>query len=290
MLARHIIVVVFTAVCGFFVLSCTSRSNDKETADVTVTKPVLTKIPKRSKEPVLISDEELMREKAYNVRADGLFDDFLFNYVNDIELQSQRTHFPLEITMTNGEKFILEQDEWRETFAFMTGDYTTNLYNSEQEMGLNEDTTLLSASLEKIDLLTHAITYYDFVRVDGLWYLHSIRVSDFKHSDLRSFLTFYSKFSQDSIYQQRSIPSSIRVSIQVPDDENLSIDGFITKEQWGTMSSGIPNGVITNIRYGQSFKSTRKIWMEKISMGNGMSEMFIFRKRGSNWVLEGYEN
>jgi hypothetical protein len=290
MLARHIIVLVFSAVCGIFVLSCTSRCKDKETADAVVAKPRLADAQKRTKEPVLISNEQLMKENAYNVRADGLFDDFLFNYVNDIELQSQRTHFPLEITMANGEKFILEQDEWRETFDFMKGDYTTNLYSNEQEMSLNEDTTLLTASLEKIDLQTRAITCYDFVRVGGLWNLHSIRMCDFNQSDLNSFLTFYSRFVSDSIYQQNSMPRSIRVSIHDTDDENQAIEGFINKEQWGALNSGIPCGVITNIRYGQSFKATRKIWMEKISMGNGMSETFIFSRRGRNWMLEGYEN
>lgn len=239
---------------------------------------------------VLWTTEELNKDKEYSERADELFDDFLYNYVHDVDLQKQRTVYPLKETLLTGKVVERTQRESCEDFSFMDGEYTTIIYNNEQEKSFNEDTALLQASLEKIDLVSRKITSYDFLRDCGKWNLVAIRNISFSNSDLCDFLSFYSKFSQDLKFQHKSIASSIHISMMDPDDYTQTIEGFITKEQCSAIISAIPSGVITNIRYGQQYKHTRRILIEKNSMGNGMSETFCFAKNGNRWGLVGYEN
>ena len=131
---------------------------------------------------------------------------------------------------------------------------------------------------------------FDFIKDDGKWNLKTIRHIPFDKSDLADFLRFYSRFTQDSCFNYASLARSIHISMMDPEDEEQSIDGFVTRDQWNTVHSGIPKGVITNIRYGQRYKAPKRILMEKISMGNGMSETFAFRRNGTRWELSGYEN
>lgn len=239
---------------------------------------------------LLLTDEELAGESVYNNRVDELFDDFLYNYIHDKELRHKRTKFPLKEHLSDGSMRTVSEDMWHEVFDFMDKEYTTAIYNNEQEKSITEDTSLTQASLERIDLVKHVVTSYDFVKEDGKWILSSVRNLNFKESDLSDFLSFYSRFAQDTVFRSKSLARSIRISMLDPEDDTQTIEGFITRDQWITVDGGIPEGIITNIRYGQRYKRARNILMEKISMGNGMSETFFFSKNGRKWEMVGYEN
>ena len=239
---------------------------------------------------LLLTDEELAGESVYNDRVDELFDDFLYNYIHDKELRHKRTKFPLKEHLSDGSMRTVREDMWHEVFDFMDKEYTTAIYNNEQEKSITEDTSLTQASLERIDLVKHVVTSYDFVKEDGKWILSSVRNLNFKESDLSDFLSFYSRFAQDTAFRSKSLARSIRISMLDPEDDTQMIEGFITRDQWITVDGGIPEGIITNIRYGQRYKRARNILMEKIGMGNGMSETFFFSKNGRKWEMVGYEN
>ena len=239
---------------------------------------------------LLLTDEELASESVYNDRVDELFDDFLYNYIHDKELRHKRTKFPLKEHLSDGSMRTVREDMWHEVFDFMDKEYTTAIYNNEQEKSITEDTSLTQASLERIDLVKHVVTSYDFVKEDGKWILSSVRNQNFKESDLSDFLSFYSRFAQDTAFRSKSLARSIRISMLDPEDDTQMIEGFITRDQWITVDGGIPEGIITNIRYGQRYKRARNILMEKIGMGNGLSETFFFSKNGRKWEMVGYEN
>lgn len=245
---------------------------------------------KTAKPSLLLTDEELAGETQYSDRVDELFDDFLYSYVHDKELQHKRTKFPLKERLSDGSTRTVSEDMWHDVFEFMDKDYTTTIYNNAQEKVVNEDMALTQASLEKIDLVNQMLTSYDFVKEDGKWILSSVRNLGFNESDLSDFLNFYTIFSRDTAFRKKSLARSIRISMTDPENETQMIEGFITRDQWTTVDGGMPEGIITNIRYGQKYKRARKILMEKISMGNGMSETFFFSKNGRNWELVGYEN
>lgn len=238
---------------------------------------------------ILVSDAEL-QESSKDDRVDELFDDFLYSYVHDKDLQHQRTIFPLCENFIDGTQRCIEKEQWTEEFKFMKGEYSTNFYTSEQEKVINENTSLGIASLERIDLDNRNIIIYDFVRNEHKWQLSAIQHKNFAESDMGDFLDFYHDFVYDTKFQYRSLARSIRISMMDPDDDSQNIDGFITRNQWAGLSGGLPQGIITNIRYGQHFSDTKTILLEKVSMGDGMSETFTFSLTGQGWKLIGYDN
>ena len=245
---------------------------------------------KHSHDNILVTDEEMEYEIGYNERGDELFDDFLYSYINDEALRLRRTTFPLKEYLIDGGTKSIHKDKWNSDFDHMLLDYTTAIYNSEKEKNAKYDTCLVHAIVEKIDLDRETITSYDFINDGGKWSLVAIKNSIFQDSDLSDFLFFYSKFSNNQSYQYKSIAKSIRISMMMPGDDSQNIEGFVTREQWSTLNSDIPGGIIYNVRYGQKFHNPKQIILEKVGLGNGMSESFYFTKIGNLWKLTGYEN
>ena len=226
---------------------------------------------------VLLPDEEEtdlpLMPKEGEVRVDELFDDFLYTFVRSHRIQNSRTEQGLNCDL-----------------SFMAGEFCTNLYSSQSEMSLNEDTMLSVASVERIDLNEQEITSFKFQKQKGKWRLTSKEVYGFAGSDMCDFLQFYARFTTDSIFQYKSMARSIRVTMMDPDDENQSIEGFIDRAQWPTVIGEFPSGVISNIRSGQIYDGRRRMMLEKMAMGQGLSETFTFEKHGNDWKLTQFDN
>ena len=216
--------------CVLIVSCSNSQKHAQEGVDsASVAVPV-----KSVKAQLLLTDEELAGETEYSNKVDELFDDFLYNYVHDMDLRHKRTKFPLKERLSDGSMRTVSEDMWHEAFKFMYKEYTTAIYNNEQEKSITEDTSLTQASLERIDLVKHVVTSYDFVKEDGKWILSSVRNLNFKESDLSDFLSFYSRFAQDTVFRSKSLARSIRISMLDPEDDTQTIEGFITRDQWIT--------------------------------------------------------
>lgn len=274
----------------FFCLSCTMQQNRKEVSSaVSVTLAGDTNA-NVLKESVLVSDEEMNSYSVKNNRIDNIFDDFIYFYINDSALQQERTRFPLLVSQTANTPFELSPSTLYSEFGFMKGDYTTMIYptsicQSEEEIEQQSDVTL-----ERIDLNGKTITSYNFKKENDKWMLVNVSNDSFADVDANGFLSFYSRFSQDEEFRYRSLKPSIKISMMVPDDDSQTIDGFIKKEQFSTVCNDIPSGIITNTRYGHRKSNSLNVTLEKISIGNGMSEMFYFSKIRNRWQLVGYEN
>ena len=81
----------------------------------------------------------------------------------------------------------------------------------------------------------------------------------------------------------------MRVVLQDPDDEEESIDGIISADQWQTFCPEVPGGIISNIRKGQHYGGQR-IVLRKSGLSNGLQEVFTFTKERTGWRLSRYEN
>lgn len=264
--------------CLIAMPSCmNSQSGDKEANDSLPVRQV--------RESILITDEQLEMENSYDERGDELFDDFLYAFLQDAHFRSTR----ISSEIIDG---MMDESELDSAFNFMNGEYTTSIYNNdEQDKYLNEDTALTVASVERIDLMQKSITTFAFARsAQGIWTLQTIQNSVFSQSDLADFLNFYSDFTNNATYREKYTSNRIRISMMDPDDDSQTMDGFINRDQWNAIGNVIPEGVISNIRYGQNYLGTRKILLEKTSLGNGMSETFIFTKGRRGWEFVGYEN
>lgn len=261
--------------------------SNKGTTETTDSLPV-----RQIHNPILVTDEQLEKENGYDERGDELFDDFLYAFLHDSVFQRNRTESDIMEIMPDGSVRKIDVLSLDTLFNFMNGEYTTSIYNNdEHDKYLNEDTALALASVEKIDLVQRTVTSFAFARSNsGIWKLHSIQNNAFNDSDLSDFLNFYSQFTINALFREKYTSNKIHISMMAPDDDSQTIDGFINREQWNAIGNNIPDGVISNIRYGQKYNGTRKILLEKTSLGNGMSETFVFVKGRRGWEFVGYEN
>lgn len=234
-----------------------------------------------------LENEEIQEAEA-EAHFDRSFDDFLYVFTRSRRLQGERVAKPLLSVDEFGDTLLLKVDDWHAEFQFLEGEYYTVLFGRYDQMEQIKDDTLIQARVERIDLQQLLVTRYNFECLDGKWMLTSQNVDKFENTQMSDFLHFYAQFSSDSIFQQLSIAQPLRVSM-FDEEEEEQIDGTIDALQWSTFCSGVPEGVISNVYYGQQY-DTRYMVMQKCGDSNGMQEIFTFQKNGAHWKLTSYEN
>lgn len=234
-----------------------------------------------------VEEEEKMPEKA-----DGTFDDFLFNFIRSSKLQKERVRFPLPVVMEDGSRQFMNEEDWTDEFYFLAeSDYYTILWNNEQQIEEEKrDTAENVVSVEHILLVSQEVRRYDFQRKKGKWMLVRLRFVPFDEGDTGDFLKFYSQFSSDSIYREAHISKYLDVSLMDPVDDMERIEGSIEREQFPIFCPDVPSVSISNIRYGQPYNDSTRMILQKTSGANEMQEIFTFAKHGKDWKLVKYEN
>lgn len=238
-------------------------------------------------------DKVLSVDSALSLRpseADELFDDFIFNFALDSNLQKQRILFPLSYDK-EGTQMQIGRKAWKHDCLFAEQNFYTLLFDREQDMDVVGDTALNSVQVEWLYLRECKVKRYYFQRMKGMWMLDSIslhQMSPIKDSD---FIPFYARFVTDSVYQQRHIYSPLQFVTIDPDDDFSILETTLNREQWLAFRPTMPVDPLSNINYGQrnQWNSSTKI-LKVNGIGNGYSNVFYFRKRGGEWELYKYED
>lgn len=237
-------------------------------------------------------DEELAEEPV-PVTVDEMFDDFAFAFDQSNRLQRQRIRFPLDVVEADGERHEIERSEWEHQSIFLGQDYCTVLWNARRQMTLNEDSSITEVSVEQIYLHSRQVEAFHFQRdtLSGQWQLTMRSTTPFEHFDLMNFLDFYRQFATDSIFQRQHVHDPLRFSMTYEDSETSSIEGTIDVDQWFEFAPEMPQDVITNIRYGQTYPNPNRIIMQMRGFSNSLQNLFTFRRNVSGeWQLIAFEN
>ena len=216
--------------------------------------------------------------------ADELFDDFIFNFAANKNLQRERILFPLR--KINGSKEeLLSKEQWKTERYFMRQDFYTLLFDSERQMEIVKDTSVNHAVVEMIYFNTGAIIQHVFDRLRGAWMLTSVQTIPISQSNNASFLEFYHHFATDSIYQTESLNSSIHFEGPDPDDDFARMDGVITPETWEAFAPELPKKMIFNIIYGQPRKEGNTKLFVLRGIANGLELELTFKRSDGKWKL-----
>lgn len=216
--------------------------------------------------------------------ADELFDDFIFNFAANKNLQRERILFPLK--KINGSKEeMLSKEQWKTERYFMRQDFYTLLFDSERQMEIVKDTSVNHAVVEMIYFNTGAVIQHVFDRLRGVWMLTSIQTIPISQSNNASFLEFYHHFATDSIYQAESLNSSIHFEGPDPDDDFARMDGVITPETWEAFAPELPKKMIFNIIYGQPRKEGNTKLFVLRGIANGLELELTFKRSDGKWKL-----
>lgn len=228
--------------------------------------------------------EQLITQVPMPRAADELFDDFLFNFAANKNLQLERVAFPLR-TVRNGDTTLVDQHSWKMERFFMRQDYYTVIFDNEQQMELMKDTSVNQAVVEKIYFNTGAVISYDFKRIRGAWMLMEVDTEPIKTNKNASFLEFYHQFVTDSIFQIESLHETVKFVGPDPDDDFARMEGILTPDTWPAFAPELPDRMIYNVVYGKSQdRSDKKIFVMR-GIANGQEVEMTFRRMEGRWKL-----
>lgn len=224
------------------------------------------------------------------VKADETFDDFIYSFATDPEMQQERIHFPLLFKNGNTVNRI-ERRFWKKDFLFTRQDYYTMLFDNESDMDLMTDTSLKSAQFEWYFMKANKVKKYHFKREKGAWMLGLIDIEPIKNNENESFIEFFHKFASDSIFQRSRIHEPLIFVTTDPDDDFSILETTMEINQWFAFAPKLPKEKLSNINYGQSNSenSNTKILTMK-GLGNGFSNTLYFKRQGKQWEFYKFED
>ena len=230
------------------------------------------------------TQEQLIIETPMPQAADELFDDFLFNFVANKNLQMERVLFPLTTTR-NGDTTQTDRSQWKMERFFMRQGYYTLLFGSRGEMAQMNDTSLTEATVEKIYFNTGAVIQYRFERLRGAWMLTQVDTQPITANPNASFLQFYRRFVTDSLFQCESLEETVQFVGPDPDDDFAQMEGILTPDTWPAFAPELPAQMIYNIVYGPRKPRTDRIIFMLRGIANGLEMELTFRRHGDKWRL-----
>ncbi len=268
----------------FFLLSCAGEKGGQQP-------PASTATGEGISADTLPEDEEVwLGEENLKPMADGLFEDFLLNFATDSSLQRQRIVFPLPLQGEDADRLI-SSEEWERGHPFGRLESYVTLYDNEEEMEMEKDTSLHTVAVECIHAAADKYQCYDFVRKEGLWSLVGIRVHSLSECANSGFARFLWQFVSDSLFQRNHVSEPLPLVTIDPEDDFNILEATIDAEQWVAFAPPMPGEVLVNINYGQRYlkRPGMKIMLLK-GLGNGFCNALYFRRHGDSWMLARYED
>lgn len=216
--------------------------------------------------------------------ADELFDDFLFNFAANRQLQMERVAFPLPV-VKGGDTTFIDKTQWRMERFFMHQEFYTVLFDNEKQMEMVRDTSVSEALVEKIYFNTGAVLQYMFRRVNGAWMLLQQHTEPIAANRNASFLMFYRQFVTDSLFQTQSLAETVKFVGPDPDDDFAQMEGILTPDTWPAFAPELPDRMLYNIVYGRQKRVSDEIIFVMRGIANGLELQMTFRRDGDEWQL-----
>lgn len=228
--------------------------------------------------------DQLISDSPMPKAADELFDDFFFNFAANRKLQLERTRFPLLVT--TGERVdTIGRQAWKTEHFFMHQGFYTLMFANHRQMELVKDTAVSHVVVEKIHFDIKTVRQYVFDRIGGLWMLQGINIIPLYKSDNASFLKFYQQFACDSTFQIESLYDPVQFVGPDPDDDFSQMEGVISPDTWPAFAPELPQSMIYNINYGQTYGNSRQMIFMIRGISNGLEMELTFKREDGKWLL-----
>ena len=268
----------------FLVFSCGKGKKDDSLA--TGTKNLIADSMSMAKDTFKGMKESVLPLKKVN----EYFDDFIFNFASDANIQLQRIAFPLAYN-NMGVLMEIEMQEWKHDSLFLSDNYYTILLDKEEELDLLGDTALNSAQVEWLYPDDHSVKQYNFEKKEGRWMLEAVNLHSIENKESKKFVEFYYRFAADTVFQLAHINKPLIFVTTDPDDDFAEIETTIDINQWLAFRPELPSKKLSNLNYGQQNddNSYTKIVQVK-GIGNGLTNNFFFHRKNGDWKLYKYED
>lgn len=230
------------------------------------------------------------------LRVDDNFEDFLYAYSVDSNLQYLRTSFPLPIYLGDSLTYCAEE-EWELDSLLVRSPYYSFLLDD-----VAQDTLLTTDDISEVKVSYYDVNHetcrrYYFKKIKGVWLLEALHYApshllENTQSKLGTFINFWMKFANDSIFQQQHIKRTLPYVTVDEQHSDSIIQGVIDSEQWPSFRPYLQSDHLISLDYGQclSSKSRERLVILKGS-GSGFLLNLSFSLNFNNcWKLVRYED
>lgn len=278
-----VLIVLFGCMCA-----CGGGKNKSE-----ITEAVVVEVDSTITMEDSVSDDEWIDEEPeLPEKADESFDDFLYNFLVDSQLQITRIVFPLPY-YTDDHKDSITNETWEYDQIFSGLESYAVLFDRQSDMELEKETSQVSIKIDRRDMKSHRLKRYYFERIKGEWMLEAIDDAVIPSADSESedFFSFYERFVNDSLFQTERVVDPLPFVTIDPDDEFHVLETTLEKGQWFAFQPTLSKDVLAHIYYGQrlSENSSTRI-MEFKGVGNGFYNVLYFQRRNGLWKLIKFED
>lgn len=220
-----------------------------------------------------------------SANVDNLFNDFLYEFMNNATFQLTRVKFPL----TYGSN-TLTMSTWKHDSLFANEHYYIVLCAHEQDVLLEKSTDIQEASVYWTDASRRLVRHYRFQRNDQKqWMLTLLQDETLEQVDDDSFYTFYNRFATDEAFQQVHVAPEVKLTYFNEETQGVE-KGFITAQQWKMQRPELPTQNFATIHYGQSVLSGAHRFLMIRGLSNGLSITITFERRGKAWQVVGLDS
>ena len=205
-----------------------------------------------------LEELDLFEEVVIPKAADEVFDDFLFTYVSNASFRQQRTKGTESLDMNDDDAAVM-------------------IYERDNDLALQKDTTLQQVILEKIDWDENTIHHFHFNKNQGQWFLSAEEDVDISDVPNASFLVFLKDFLTDSLYRHESIDLPLLMKYYSEEDDGI-VEAELSFEEWDEIYRDLPrlDDYMYNVDYGQSLISSNRKSLLLKGLSNGLSMKFHF--------------
>lgn len=221
--------------------------------------------------------------------ADELFDDFIYSFTTSRKYQMKRISFPLRV-LENGKESFIQSRTWKFNRLHLGQTSYTVLYENRGQMNLEKDTSLNKVLLEWIHLRQSVVRQYVFLRTNGEWRLTQINKMPLKEHPNYVFYRFYDRFSSDSIFQRSHVFEPVQFVTYDADNDFEPIEGVVDVDQWFAFKPILPEKIIYNINYGQTFQGQKRRFLVLRGDSNSLFSILEFKWLNNTWKLVKFEN
>lgn len=279
--------IFFSALCACVLAGVVTACKDKEEKPDVSAQLVKHQPEKYVKDSVKTETEDTI-EFVPEKKADELFDDFVFAFMKNQTYQMKRVDFPLKYSV-DGQVHEVAREDWTFDRMYSQYDMYTLVFDNKRAELAAKDTTLRSVVVEELNLEANRTRNYAFKRRNGEWRLTAITEGSMEASDNSEFYTFYHRFATDESFQRTHICDPLEYSTF--DDDNFeTVEGVIAADQFGDFAPQLPTTKITNILYGQAYKSSTTRVLSLRALASGMECTMVFKKTDGEWMLTRLDN
>ncbi|MBR1594534.1 MAG: DUF4348 domain-containing protein [Alloprevotella sp.] len=220
--------------------------------------------------------------------ADGVFDDFIFNFMRNRSFQRQRVSFPLPVR-DGGTERSLQASEWRHDRIFSKDDVYALLFDSPKAMSKKAYAGQDSAVISVLNLTAESVKHYVFHKERGAWMLTSVSTKAVRDEEGGDFMSFLLRFSASGEFRRSHVAQSFDLVVLDPDTFE-PMQGTAEASQWDDYAPELPTDKLALVTHGGVKAGGTERILQVTSLEGAMSSLITFRRQGGRWTAVKLEN